>query len=128
MQYNIPENYNNQGKILNGLLEIRNCIEAIIFGYAGYYVIFKILPMTTVDRFIAYGVVVLPIVIFLVIGVGGDSVMQKLHIIRKFKRSRRQLHYSLVEGGNTREGKSKHNKSGKKKAKRNTAAGKKKSA
>ena len=94
MQCNIPDNYDSQGKILNGLLEIRNVVEAGAYTYLGYCLFFKILPLTLQQSLIASGIFILPEAIFLVIGIGGDSVLQRFKLMRKYRKHKRHLHYS----------------------------------
>ncbi len=94
MQYYIPRNYTNAGKFLNGMVGLRNGIEAGILGYGAYLMlkVFLITADTTV-KLVAYPVVILPLVIFAAIGVGGDSLTQRLRLMMIWARRKRQTKY-----------------------------------
>ena len=78
--YAIPANYTDSGKLLGGMLETRNTIEAIIMlGLVGYPEVAWLHVDTTVK------VVIMT-----------DSLMQYLSHIVRFGLNRRKLHYRRI--------------------------------
>ena len=86
--YAIPANYTDSGKLLGGMLETRNTIEAIIMlGLVGYPEVSWLHVDTTVK------VVIMTVTLM---GIGGDSLMQYLSHIVRFGLNRRKLHYRRI--------------------------------
>ena len=93
--YAIPANYTDSGKLLGGMLETRNTIEAIVMlGLVGYPEIAWLHVDTTA------------------MGIGGDSLMQYLSHIVRFGLNRRKLHYRRIgyKYGNAKEARKKQKK------------------
>lgn len=101
--YRIPDNYTNKGRLLNGMLKTRNTIEAVIVLYLGFYLDLKVLAnvLSARAKVAVAVVVILPLAIACLIGVGDDSLTQRLVLWRKFKKNKRKLHYSVSEEANT---------------------------
>ena len=94
--YTIPPNYTDSGKLLGGLLEVRNTVEAgILLTLVGYPELMWLhLPVTA--KVTVMTVTLLPLTIFALMGLGGDSLLQYVsHIILYWMR-RRTLHYRRV--------------------------------
>ena len=84
--YVIPSNYTDSGKILGGILSLRNFIEL------------KLIPMQETVRIIVMIVTLLPLGLLALTGIDGDSLLQYLGHIVKFLRNRRQLHFKKIGG------------------------------
>ena len=94
--YVIPANYTDSGKLLGGMLETRNTIETVLLiGVVGYAEI-QWLPPDIMVRVAIMTVTLLPLGVFALMGVGGDSLFQYLHHILRFWWRRRKLHYRRI--------------------------------
>lgn len=92
----IPANYTDSGKILGGMLEPRNAIEAVILLIAVGYPELMLIPMPTTIRIVVMTVTLIPLGILAAMGIDGDSLFQYAgHIIRYLAR-RRKLHLRRV--------------------------------
>ena len=94
--YSIPANYTDSGKLFGGMLETRNTIEAVILvGLIGYPE-FMWLHVPGTIKVIIMVVTLLPLGVFALMGVAGDSLCQYfMHICRHWFR-RRQLHLRRI--------------------------------
>lgn len=59
--YAIPANYTDSGKILGGMLETRNAIEALFLLAAVGYPILFLIPMTATVRIVVATVTLIPL-------------------------------------------------------------------
>lgn len=105
--YTIPPNYTDSGKLLGGLLEPRNTVEAgILLIMIGYPELMWLqLPATA--KVVVMTVTLLPLTVFALMGLGGDSLFQYLGHMALFWLRRRQLHYRRIGyhyGTNTKGG------------------------
>lgn len=94
--FSIPANYTDSGKILGGMLEPRNAVEAlfliVLFGYPELMLI----PMPSTIRIVVMTVTLIPLGVVAVMGIDGDSLFQYLgHIVYYFV-SRRKLTFRRV--------------------------------
>ena len=71
--YIIPPNFIDTGTIFGGTIKLRNALEALILGILISYPVFH-LPLTLTVRIIIACLTVLPLVIFALIGIGGESL------------------------------------------------------
>ncbi len=71
--YIIPPNFIDTGTIFGGTIKLRNALEALILGILIGYPVFH-LPLTLTARIIIACLTVLPVVLFAVIGIGGESL------------------------------------------------------
>lgn len=96
--YAIPANYTDSGKLLGGMLETRNTIEAVLLlGLVGYPEIAWIHVDVTIKVCImTVTLIPLGVVSLMGIGGGGDSLMQYLSHIVRFGLNRRKLHYRRI--------------------------------
>ena len=79
--YAIPANYTDSGKLLGGMLETRNTIEAIVMlGLVGYPEVAWLHVDTTV-KVVIMTVTLIPLGVVSLMGIGGGSPVQKLRPI-----------------------------------------------
>lgn len=71
--YIIPPNFIDTGTIFGGTIKLRNALEALILGILISYPVFH-LPLTLTVCIIIACLTVLPLVIFALIGIGGESL------------------------------------------------------
>ena len=94
--YTIPPNYTDSGKLMGGLLETRNTVEAvgllILIGYPE--LMWLHLPITA--KVTVMTVTLLPLPVFALMGLGGDSLLQYATHIVLFWMRRRRLHYRRI--------------------------------
>lgn len=94
--YAIPANYTDSGKLLGGMLEVRNTIEAIIIvGLIGYQEV-AWLHIDTTIKIVIMVVTLIPIGVLALMGLGGDSLFQYAGHIIKFWGARRKLHFRRI--------------------------------
>lgn len=92
----IPANYTDSGKILGGMLELRNAVEAgFLLILAGYPELMW-LPVTGTIKIVVMTVTLLPLGVLAVMGIDGDSLFQYLGHVMKFAGSRRKIHMKRV--------------------------------
>lgn len=94
--YTIPPNYTDSGKLLGGLLETRNTIEAVfLLLLVGYpELMWMHLPATA--KVVVMTMTLLPLGVFALMGIGGDSLLQFATHMVLFWIRRRQLHYRRI--------------------------------
>ena len=86
--YIIPPNFIEGGTLFGGLVKIRNAIEAGVLAVSVGYPIIKLgLPLTT--KIIILCVTALPLAIFGIIGINGESLSSFVIAFFKFLKSRR---------------------------------------
>lgn len=91
--YSVPANYTDSGKILGGILSVRNVIEAIILVALLAFAEVKLLPLEDTVRIVVMIVTLLPLGIVSLMGIDGDSMLQYLGHITHFLFRRRKLYY-----------------------------------
>ena len=92
----IPANYTDSGKILGGMLELRNALEAgFLLILAGYPELMW-LPATGTIKIVVMTVTLLPLGVLTVMGIDGDSLFQYMGHVLKFTGSRRKIHMKRV--------------------------------
>ena len=94
--YTIPPNYTDSGKLMGGMLETRNTVEAVILlVLVGYpQLMWMHLPVTA--KVVVMTVTLLPLTVFALMGLGGDSLLQYATHIILFLMRRRNLHYRRI--------------------------------
>ena len=94
--YTIPPNYTDSGKLLGGMLETRNTVEAgILLVLAGYPELMWLhLPVTA--KVTVMTITLLPLGVFALMGIGGDSLLQYVSHMVLFLARHRQLHYRRI--------------------------------
>ena len=80
--YAIPANYTDSGKLLGGMVEPRNAVEAVALVIMVGYPEVKWIPMPTTIRIVIMTVTLIPLAVVAFMGIGGDSLLQYLgHIL-----------------------------------------------
>lgn len=94
--YVIPPNFIEGGKLFGGMFKMRNAIEAGILAGGCGILVFK-LPVTLTTKIIILCVTALPLAIFGLMGVDGESLSEFVINVFKFLRNRRTLYRSDVD-------------------------------
>ena len=94
--YVIPPNFIEGGKLFGGMFKMRNAIEAGILAGGCGIMVFK-LPVTLTTKIIILCVTSLPLAIFGLIGVDGESLSEFVINVFKFMSNRRTLFRSDVD-------------------------------
>ena len=95
--YPIPANYTDSGRLFGGLCEVRNTIEAavlvVLIGYPELAWLHFALPL----KVIVMTITLLPLGVFALIGIGGESLLQyALHMVA-YMRTKRVLHFERIQ-------------------------------
>ena len=94
--YAIPANYTDSGKLLGGMVETRNAIEAVfLVALVGYPELMWI-PMSTTIRIVVMTVTLIPLGVLAVMGIDGDSLVQYMGHMVSFWFNRRKLHFRRI--------------------------------
>ena len=94
--YSIPANYTDSGKLLGGMVETRNAVEAVfLIGLVGYPELMW-LPVTATIKIVIMTVTLLPLGVVAVMGIDGDSLLQYLGHMIAFWRNKRKLHFRRI--------------------------------
>jgi hypothetical protein len=111
--YIIPPNFIESGTFFGGMLKVRNAVEAAVLALAAGIPVFNLdLPLTT--KIIIICLTSLPLALFGLIGVSGESLSAFIIIFIKYLRNRRIV-------GITEESKLKPNNNNVKKNKKSAA-------
>lgn len=94
--YAIPANYTDSGKILGGMLEPRNAIEAVILVALLGYPELMLISMPGTIRIVIMTVTLLPTAVVAMMGIDGDSLFQYLVHIVRYMAKKRKLHFRRV--------------------------------
>lgn len=94
--YVIPPNFIEGGKRFGGMFKMRNAIEAGILAGGCALLGFK-LPLSLTGKIIVLCFISLPLAIFGLLGVDGESLSQYIVSVFKFLRNRRRLYRSDVD-------------------------------
>ena len=87
--YLIPSNFISEGSLFGGMLKLRNAIEAVVFSLGIAVPVLKIAAFSFTTKIIILCLTALPIGIFALIGVGGESLTAFLINFFHFLRARR---------------------------------------
>ena len=96
--YIIPPNFVDTGTFFGGMFRARNVIEAGILAVATGLPVFLFLPFGLTARIIVLCLTTLPLVLFALIGISGESLSSFLVIFLKYMKNRR-----IVGGGKSQE-------------------------
>ena len=94
--YMIPVNYTDSGKLLGGMLSVRSAIETVILLLVFGYIELAIIPMGETLRIIVMVVTLLPMGVFAMMGIDGESLFQYIGHICKYIVRRRRIHFRKV--------------------------------
>ena len=97
--YAKPANKTDSGKILGGMLSLRNVFEAFILVLVFGFIELKLIPMQDTVRIVIMVVTLLPIALVALMGIDGESLFQYIGHVFKFLKHRRRLHFKKI-GGN----------------------------
>ncbi len=89
--YPIPPNYTDSGKIFGGMVAPRNLVEALMLVLVLGFIEFKLIPMSETVRVIVMALTLLPLFMVALIGIDGDSLLQRLKHVFRFMFSKRKL-------------------------------------
>lgn len=96
--YAIPVNYTDSGKILGGMLSLRNILEALILVVGIGFTELKLIPMQETVRIVVMVITLLPTGIVALMGIDGESLFCYIRHIFKFVTQRRKLHFRRIGG------------------------------
>ena len=96
--YRIPHNFNDSGRVLGGMLALRNLIEAIAFGFLIYLIedtlFFESLgPKLTIIIMILS---ILPISLVSLIGINGDPLTKFVFSLFVFLKNKRKMRFRRI--------------------------------
>ena len=94
--YAIPANYTDSGKILGGMLEPRNAVEAVILVILFGYPELMLIPMPGTICIVVMTITLLPVAIVAMMGIDGYSLFQYLSHIVCYMMAKRKLHFRRV--------------------------------
>ena len=94
--YHIPANYTDSGKLLGGMLDTRNTVEAAILLLVVGYPELMWLHIPLNAKIIVMTVTLVPIAVAALMGIGGDSLFQFLRHVVLFFLKRQKLHYKRI--------------------------------
>ena len=94
--YAIPANYTDSGKIMGGMLEIRNAVETgFLVALVGYPEL-MLIPMPIKIRIVVMTLTLLPLGVLSMMGINGDSLFQYASHMIRYVANRRKLHFRRV--------------------------------
>lgn len=94
--YAIPANYTDSGKIMGGMLEIRNAVETgFLVALVGYPEL-MLIPMSIKIRIVVMTLTLLPLGVLSMMGINGDSLFQYASHMIRYVANRRKLHFRRV--------------------------------
>lgn len=94
--YAIPANYTDSGKLLGGMLEPRNAVEAgILLALVGFPEL-VLIPMPGTVRIVVMVLTLMPLGVLSMMGIDGDSLGQYAGRMLRFLFRRRKLHMRKV--------------------------------
>lgn len=92
----IPQNFTDSGKSFYGMFNTRNLVEAIGLLILIGYPELKFITLAPAVKIVIMILSLLPVVLFALIGIDGDSLLQYLgHMFAYFK-NRRKMHFKRV--------------------------------
>ena len=97
--YMIPVNYTDSGKLFGGMLSVRSAIETVILLLVFGCIELALIPMGETLRIIVMVVTLLPLGIFAMMGIDGESLFQYIGHICKYIFKRRKIHFRKVTDG-----------------------------
>ena len=94
--YTIPANYTDSGKIMGGMLEVRNAVETgFLVALVGYPEV-MLIPMPIKIRIVVMTLTLLPLGVLSMMGIDGDSLFQYASHMIRYAANRRKLHFRRV--------------------------------
>lgn len=95
-QYFIPINIGDDGGVLGGRFKKRNMIEAVVIGLL-LTLVWKIIfyPYDIIIKIVAYIILVIPVVLFAIVGVNNESFLEFLLEYLAYKKKKRKMKFRL---------------------------------
>ncbi len=94
--YVIPANYTDSGKIMGGMLAVRNAVETgFLVALVGYPEV-MLIPMPIKIRIVVMTLTLLPLGVLSMMGIDGDSLFQYASHMIRYAANRRKLHFRRV--------------------------------
>ena len=94
--YTIPANYTDSGKIMGGMLEVRNAVETgFLVALVGYPEV-MLIPMPIKIRIVVMTLTLLPLGVLSMMGIDGDSLFQYASHMIRYAANRRKLQFRRV--------------------------------
>ena len=94
--YAIPANYTDSGKLLGGMLEPRNAVEAGILLVLVGFPELVLIPMPGTVRIVVMVLTLMPLGVLAMMGIDGDSLGQYAGRMLRFLFHHRKLHMRRV--------------------------------
>lgn len=94
--YAIPANYTDSGKIMGGMLEVRNAVETGLLVVLVGYPELMLIPMPVKIRIVVMTLTLLPLGVLSMMGIDGDSLFQYASHMIRYAANRRKLHFRRV--------------------------------
>ena len=96
--YIIPNNFTDSGKLLNGMLELRNTLEAGCIGGLLYLIEKNTIANTLsdVNYVLVFILTVVPITVLCLIGINGDSITVFLKTCFIFLKNHRKMRFRRI--------------------------------
>lgn len=94
--YEIPANYKNSGRWIQGKFEPRNVCETVVMVVLAVYLEMKFIPVGIYIKLCVMIPTVMILGIFGLIGIDGDSFTQFIGRMLRFLKRRRKLHMRRV--------------------------------
>ena len=89
----IPANYTDTGRILGGMVSLRNAIETIVLVLLFGFIELKIIPMSETVRIVVMALTLIPLAVISITGIDGESLLQRVAHIAQFIIRRKKLIY-----------------------------------
>lgn len=95
--YYFPDNYTNSGRIFNGMIEVRNLIEAITIAVIMIFVEMVLCGIQINAKGVAIMIITIgPFFLVGLIGINGDSLSQFFIALINFLKNKRKLRYRRI--------------------------------
>lgn len=92
----VPQNFTDSGKSIYGMFNTRNLVEAIAVLVLIGYPEMKFLPFQTSIKVVIMIITLIPLVLFALIGIDGDSFVQFCEHVFMYLKNRRKMHFRRV--------------------------------
>ena len=94
--YAIPANYTDSGRLLGGMVEPRNAVEALILLVIVGYPELMLIPIPGNFKIVVMTVSLIPLLVVSLMGINGDSLFQYIGHVMLFWKNRRKLTFRRV--------------------------------
>lgn len=95
--YYYPDNYTNSGRIFNGMIEVRNLVEAVAIAVImGFFEWVFLLGSSTTKMVAVMVISIGPFFLIALVGINGDSLSQFILALTNFLKNKRKLRYRRI--------------------------------